>query len=319
METPPYNNTLDKISNDGLRYTWASYLIFIILSSFIGDSIILIASIKYKAFQLHKIMVVIIQHIAACDIMVSIFSTPRIVALIANDWILGKPMCDWIAYGYYYFMSASCCLVTIMTTSKLLLLKYPLQANTFTYRQAHIGCAIVWAFAMIVPVTISLAGFLGQFQISKLSFVVYTCDFDITDSTWKLMKPACALFSAVFTIVPNVVVIVTTALLIKEAISISRRSHVRTSLKWQGISTTVLVAIVYGISVFPYGIYRLLESSVSYHQGSAFHKEFLRFTKSTLCLNTISNFYIYSLTVSSFREFLHRKLNVSQQNSQTGN
>ena len=324
METPPYNNTLDKISNDGLRYTWASYLIFIILSSFIGDSIILIASIKYKAFQLHKIMVVIIQHIAACDIMVSIFIIPRLSSIIANDWILGKFVCDLSAYALYYFLVVSSFLVTTMTASKLLILKYPWRANKMTCKQAHIGCVIVWIFVMAVPVTTFLAGYFGNFQISTLSLVVYTCDFDIMKSTWVLIKPLTVLFSAVFTFVPNAVVIVSTALLIKEAISISRRSHVRTSLKWQGISTTVLVVLVYCISVFPNALYRALESSVPFHQESVFHHGFRRFTKSALCLNTISNFYIYSLTVSSFREFLLRKLKISQQNgtirtSKTGN
>ena len=155
-------------------------------------------------------------------------------------------------------------------------------------------------------------GFMGRFDVSTLSFVVYSCDFDITKSTLKWIRP---LLWAVFALAPNVIVIACTALILKEVVNITRRSHVRTTLKWQGITTTVLVAIVYCTSILPNGIYQLLESSISNHQESAFHQEFRRFTKSMLCLNTISNFYIYCLTVSSFREFLFRKQNVPQQNS----
>ena len=61
MEAPPTNDTEEIILNDGLRHAWASYLIFIVVSSFIGDSTILIASIRYKAFKLHKLIVVVIQ------------------------------------------------------------------------------------------------------------------------------------------------------------------------------------------------------------------------------------------------------------------
>ena len=46
---------------DAARYTWAGYFLFVIISSLIGDTTILIASIRYKAFKLHKVTVTIIQ------------------------------------------------------------------------------------------------------------------------------------------------------------------------------------------------------------------------------------------------------------------
>ena len=190
MEAPPTNDTEEIILNDGLRHARASYLIFIVVSSFIGDSTILIASIRYKAFKLHKLIVVVIQHIAACDIMVSVCLIPQIVGIIAHDWELGELMC--------YFL---------------------------------------------------------------------LCTF-------------------------------------------------RTTLTWQGITTTILIAIVYCISLLPFCIYRIFAAHVPDTPGNIFHLEFRRFATSIIIyLNTTCNFYIYCLTVCSFREFFLKKLNLYHQKS----
>ena len=312
MEAPPTNHSFETLSNDSLKHTWTSYFIFIILSSLIGDSTILIASIRYRAFKLHGLIVGIIQHIAVCDIMVSVCLIPRIVALIADGWVLDEWVCDLSAYTLYYLMTTSSFLITMMTASKLFIVKFPIRASALRRIHAHAGCAIIWAFVMVLPVTFYIT---DGFVISTFDLKTYSCGFDLkkgTESTWKWLGP---LFTAIFALFPNVTVLVCTALLLKQVIIMTRRSSVRTSLKWQGITTTILVAFVYCISVLPYSLYRLLAARVPESPGSFFHHEFMRFAKSIIFLNTISNFYIYSLTVSSFKEFLLRKLNLSHQHS----
>ena len=54
--------------SDAERYSWASYYIFVIVSSLIGDSIILYASNKRGAFHLNAFIVTIMQHIAVTDL-----------------------------------------------------------------------------------------------------------------------------------------------------------------------------------------------------------------------------------------------------------
>ena len=63
------NKTLYGIQSEAGRYIWSGYFLLVITSSLIGDTIILIASIKYKAFKLHKMIVTIFQHIAVCDLL----------------------------------------------------------------------------------------------------------------------------------------------------------------------------------------------------------------------------------------------------------
>ena len=54
------NETLYGIKSDTVRYTWAGYFIFIFTSSLLGNTTILIASIKYRVFKLHRVFIVII-------------------------------------------------------------------------------------------------------------------------------------------------------------------------------------------------------------------------------------------------------------------
>jgi hypothetical protein len=89
----------------------------------------------------------------------------------------------------------------------------------------------------------------------------------------------------------------------------------RETLKWQGIMTTVIVALVYCISVLPYVVYHIGKSFLDRDEESnkIFFTTYYKVAQSILWLNTISNFYIYSLTVQSFRDFLWSKLKPSNQ------
>ena len=92
------NFTHLKIENNTVRYLWAAYHIFVLLSSLIGDSLILYASIQKNSFKLNKFIVAIIQHIAVCDIGFAISSVlPIAISLLADSWVLGKVYtCDYL-------------------------------------------------------------------------------------------------------------------------------------------------------------------------------------------------------------------------------
>ena len=72
--------------------------------------------------------------------------------------------------------------------------------------------------------------------------------------------------------------------------------------------TTVLTATVFCVSILPYFVYRVQQSVTSGDTTSVSFAHFNRVTISFFCLNTISNFYIYSLTVPSFRSFVFSRI-----------
>ena len=292
------NKTLYGIEDQALRCTWASYFTFILLSSLIGDTTILIASIKYRAFKLHKYMVIIIEHIAICDLLVTINAVvPLTTSLFADRWILGEFICYTLPYGAYYFPVAGTLLICAMTSSKLLILKYPLKARTWPSKRAHLICGTAWTTALAVP----LMFFLVDKNDASFLYRTYGCDFIYSLNIWNWLAP---LFCVVYLVIPNCIVLSTTVNLLITANKIARRG--RKNLKWEGVITTVLTATVYCISVLPYAIFKIADQNIESLQDpqSFFQKVYSRIALSFLFLNTISNFYIYCLTVSSFRKFL---------------
>ena len=290
------NKTSFAIKHDGARYAWAAFYIFVFFSSLFGDTTILVASVKYKAFRLHKLLVAIIQHIAICDLSVSLFQVfPTILSLIADDWVLGNWLCFVHGYAMDTFVEAGLLLICFMATGKMFILKYPFRVSTLLkVKDAHIGCAIIWIFAMILPATLLLVdrGDVG------FGFRAYICSYLFTSPTYKWLVPC---LSVVFLAAPNVLVSISTIMLLLKAGKVARRG--RESLKWQGIMTASLTAGVYVIANVPYAVYYLAEEQVHDPQH-IFHNTYYRIAVSLLSFNTISNFYIYSLTVSSFRSFL---------------
>ena len=146
-----------KFESDASRYAWAWYRLFVAVSSLIGDTTILIASIKYRAFKLHKLNIVPIQQIAFCDLMVSLSNVlPNFVSVACNEWVLGNFLCGLTSYANYYFYVTGTLLICNMTSSKVLLMKYPLQVGTISEKKAHILCIVCWIVAMTIPVVFLL-------------------------------------------------------------------------------------------------------------------------------------------------------------------
>ena len=302
------NRSIYGIRSDAVRHTWAGYLLFVLASSLIGDTIILIASIKYKAFRLHRVIVVTIQHIAFCDLMVSVFTVlPHFISVTRNEWVLGDFLCNVTPYTRYYFYVPSALLICNMTCSKLLLLKYPLRFGTTSTKKAHMICAGCWAAALVLPVTmIILAAAEGEFI--DFSYLSYNCDYYFTPDLWTWLRPTLAVLFLFF---PNCVVVIATTHLLVIAKNIAHRG--RESLNWQGIMSTILIASVYCICFLPSIVYHAGEAifETDGHTSGSFHNTISRISASFIYINTMSNFYIYSLSVQSFRDYISSRMHLA--------
>ena len=74
------------IKNNVERNIYGGWFMLVAICSLLGDSIILVASIKYKAFNLHRIVVAFIQHIAVCDLLnASLIVLPGAVSAFYNS------------------------------------------------------------------------------------------------------------------------------------------------------------------------------------------------------------------------------------------
>ena len=295
------NKTRYGIENDAWRYTWAGYYLFVILSSLIGDSTILVASMKYIAIKLHKVIVTIIQHIAVCDLLVVVFDISlKLAPIIANRWNVGQFLCYVNVFAYNYVSPSSILLICTMTTCKLLLVKYPLRLGPTSTKKAHLLCGACWVLALVPPVTKSLVDWADV----SFSYVLYNCVYGYSSEIWKYLHNLLNLFG----FLPICLVVATSVYLLVIAKQVAERE--RESLKWQGIITTVLTAAVYCISVLPLVVIGSRASIVGYDGffDNSKDRTIFRIANSFIYLNTISNFYIYCLTVTSFRSFVWSRL-----------
>ena len=293
------NKTKYGIESDAERYSWAGFYLFVILSSLIGDSIILVASIKHKAIKLHKVMVAIIQHLAVCDLMVvTSHVIPKCISIISNRWVLGESLGYILATVPYYFNTASILLISTMTTSKIVLLKYPLRFGSTSGRRARQICWVCWGLALILPVTM----FVVDLKDVHFSYVFFSIMYGFSSKSWKLLLP---LMTTILGFLPTCLVVATSIFLLIKARQVARRG--RESLKWQGITTTFLTATVFCVSWLPYLVMNIM-GGVLKAEKEGVYLAALRTVVKLVYLNTMSNFFIYCLTVDSFRGFVWSRL-----------
>ena len=302
-----YNNkTVYSIKSEALRYTWAGYFFFVLVSSLLGDTSILI-SIKYRVFKLHKVVTLTIQHIAVSDLLVSLTDVlPKFISILSNSPVLTTPLCYLSPYFRYYCNILSLLLICAMTSTKVCLLKFPLRADLISTKKTHALCVACWLVSFSFP----LAFILIDKQDIFFSYRTYKCTYGYKAGVWTKLKYVLALF---LVYLPTILVVTNTFFLLRIAKKSARRS-----LKWQGIITSILTAVVYCISVLPMIIYHVGDQILgdnSNREQSFFHVHYYRIANSIVFLNTLSNFYIYSLTVPSFRRFLRFGLNSSRSSS----
>ena len=296
------NQTKFGMKNDTDRFIWASWLIFVFVSSLLGDSLILIASIKYKAFNLQKMIVTFIQHIAVNDLLNAVGGVaPAAISAIFNTGSPSRSIDYLWTFISYYTAPTSSVLISALTLGKLLLLKYPLKLRSLSKKHTHRLCAGIWVFCLIVP------GLLLGIDKDDVIFDyrVYLCTYRYTSSLWKIALPVNAL---IFLVIPGVTVVVSTVLILREASKIVRGTQ--ENLRWQGITTVVLTAVVYIAAFLPFTIYFFAEPFVEKDPDPGpgkFYLEFYRVANGIIQFSVLSNFFIYSLTVASFRRFLVTK------------
>ena len=281
-------------------YTATGFFILIFLSTLIGDTIILVASIKYGAFKLHDGIVVFIQHIAVCDLIMAFTCMfPQIVSIAANCWILGTALCYINVYGPRLGFPVSLFLICAMTITKLFLLRNPLKARHLSKKHAHMMCAGIWVLACYYPITLLLV----DKDDIYFDYRIYTCVYAYSsdEKKWKLLKP---LVLGLLSIIPTIIVVVISILLVRyllEARKVSGRCQ--GSVRWRGIATVLLTASVFIISSAPLTVYNLIES---YMGKTSVH--FYRVAYSFMYFAVSANFFIYCFTVPSFRIFLKARI-----------
>ena len=297
-----YSDTRFRIQSNAERYCWAAYFLFGVLSSLFGDTLILVTSLHTDAFKINKLLVTIIQHIAVSDLSTTIvFLLPTAISLLANSWILGTPLCYAMVYIMYFTYEAGMCLIAALTTAKFLILRYPLRAASWSTERAHLVCSILWVYSLMIPLL-----FLSVDKDDvHFDYRPYTCQYGYTSSYWRKIIPINTFFVG---FLPSIVIAVTTVPTLKYLVYARKSSQrVQASVPWQGALTVTLTSAVFSISTLPFAIYHYAAGFVNENPPGLFHVHYYRASQFLLMMNVVANFYIYVLTIKSFRTFLLSK------------
>ena len=292
------NYTQFGIKNEAERYSYIGWQVFVVLCSFVGNTTILIASIKYQAFTLNEIVVAFIQNIAICNLFIAFGNVlPVGVSLMANSGGSSKILNYSRFFVSYYGNYVCASLIAAMALSKLILLKYPLRAGAWSKRHAHYASAAICLALFPFPALHLLV----DNDDVIFDYRVYACMYQYSAKIWNIWFPILIL---IVIVVPHIIIIVSTILLLKEARKVVRGT--RESLRWQGIMIEVLTAAVYTVSSIPLTVYGIVEPFVEKNQSTPgiFHVEYFRLAAALTAVNVVANFFVYSLTVTSFRRFL---------------
>ena len=310
MSNNGYDNyTLYGIHDKNERSILACYSSALFVSSVLGDTLILVGSLRYNAIRLHRVMVCFIQYIAVADLAMSLFrALPGSVSLVTNDWILGKFLC-------YIDFIVTCCagitfnlLISALSLTKLLILKYPLRAVTFSTKPAHLTALIFFICSIFPPVMVMVVDKQGV----NFSYRDYNCDYTSSSHVIDLYKEVSSVTLGLVGVITTTTTVVSSVMLLVIARKLTERDP--NGLRWQGIMTVLLTAAVYLIATLPGALYFLGLNLVKSNQSELsqfWHVTLFRIAAYVILLNMLSNFYIYTLTLPSFREFLKSRIRFS--------
>ena len=291
------NYTAEWIHNDTERIAWTFYNIIILLSSLLGDTVILVATIKYKAITLNRVIIVIIQHLAVSDLLLSVFRIlPSVISLLAQGWVFGRFLCLLQTNVTWLCFCVTGGLTMCLAAFKFLSVKYPFQSITWNGQFGHVVCAIVWAVSLLTPYRVIHIFFTATDSI-HFSYFYYSCDYDMTLTHAPIWLNWVALIHMITCVVVSyAILILSSTFLLLEARKTAKRHGQR--LRWKGLLTVPLIVLVY-VSSTAFWLFAEVTKHVIHFSPAVW-----RSISFLMNLNIMANFFIYSLTVTSFRKFL---------------
>ena len=295
------NDTTANIPGKEETICWTIFHVLIVLLSLIGDTLILIGTTRHKAIKLHRVIIVVIQHLAVSNLLLTLFRVvPTIVSLVAGDWVMGMLLCLVNLNVVVIVTPVTAILTCILSTFKTLIVQYPLKTHTWTRRRAHIVCALCWLTCVIRPRQI-MNVFYASTESFFFDYIQYMCLVDLTSTPISFVRFQNFFIYFSFMVV-LVVMIVTSVLLLFKARQAAVRD--RQSVRWQGVLVVGLTTGVILVSYLPDTIVPMIDNLTSVHPSSSIKPAACFFDN----VNIVANFFVYSLAVKSFRVFLSTRI-----------
>ena len=146
------NQSLYEVSSEGQKGALVTWCFSLGLFSILGNSLVLVSSVKYKAIKLDRISVQLIRHISIADIGYAfcvLFQTG--IALLLNRWPYGHALCEVSVYFQYFLALADINMIWVLNVAKLMCILKPLDARLRSRKSGLWLVAGMWVLSQIYP------------------------------------------------------------------------------------------------------------------------------------------------------------------------
>lgn len=277
-------------------YILAAYHSLATLLGFLGNTIVLIGSLKCKAVYVDKISALLVETLAVFDILILVFfCVPIWDTLLSRKWRLGPVICFFQGFLGFSFCMIEMTIIQGASLYRLYALLYPFSARVITRRQAY---RIIAGITIFIISYMFCIHFMGQFWYFSPPLI--SCQpSGITDPRVSMV-----IYTAVATVLTMTIPVLTIIMSnVGILVKVSRsRDTGQTTVRFPGrraVITVSLVAWTFVLSVIPMMVRILLQLSQVDMEVS-----FTVTSIEMLFLNTVLNPIIYMLTSRRFRGYL---------------
>ncbi|KAL5266690.1 hypothetical protein ACHWQZ_G003906 [Mnemiopsis leidyi] len=307
----------------------ATWRFLILITSLAGNVTILTVVTRYHAIKLGQVTTTFIGHLAASDLGLALFvMTPVLGLSLVPDSRVNHFLCSAVCFTCIVFISSSMLLVCLFNISKIATIVFPLRSRAWTSRSAHVVVALSWAWCGLSAISyVNMGG-----ETVYYDYRIRCCMVTTNSEGYKWFS----VFKTLVGVgVPGILIILSTLWLL----SFSQRqakTHGRSSLQFQSAVTAISIATTYCLSYVPFFIYQSLlyftlgqkqfyttpsllteETTmvvvVEYDKfgtpmSGFIYTDFYLMACLLTFLNTGVNFFIYLASITSFRQFIVRRL-----------
>ena len=145
------NTTLDAVlgsDHTALKILLLLYNLLVIVMGLGGNVLVLVGSLKYRAVQMDRNSVILLENIAVADLVATVLQyVPMGVTLAAERWLFGEFLCFCAVFRYIPF-AAEVMLIAIMSCHRVRVLRSPLKGSLDAdlLKRVLVG---VWVFYLV--------------------------------------------------------------------------------------------------------------------------------------------------------------------------
>ena len=224
----------------------ASYMVLIIILGIIGNSVVIYASTKYQTFDMDKITIFFVRHLACSDLLIVVFlGVPICVTHVAQGWVLGGVLCHVSAYTFAILPITTLNFTVMVGLHRLLRCTCPRRLGMLNKNHAKVLAAVMWAMSVVPGI--------GKAVHKEHTLFIpawATCFFDL----WRPVYPKALLaLSCCFQIIPSIILLLANISLIIFSVTQKRQTPRQAPTRSYN-KTIYLISILYFLSWIPFSI-----------------------------------------------------------------